>query len=147
MKRTAFLLILLCSALGAFAQNTNYAVWTAKVKPAGSGYDLVFHVDLRPGWHVYALEPGGDGMMIPPSFSFKPGKYSLDGSIQEKGKLIVAPMEGLEGKVRYYEGTADFVQHVKASKGTPIEGTYQYQLCSESVCLPPQTETFRLSIP
>lgn len=147
MKRIPFLLFLLCAAFGAFAQNTNYAVWTAKVKPSGSGYDVVFHVELRPGWHVYALEPGGDGMMIPPSFSFTPGKYKLDGAIQEKGKVIVEQMEGLDGKVRYYEGKVDFVQHVIASKGTAIEGTYQYQLCNESMCLPPKTESFRLTTP
>ena len=146
MKRSFFLLLLLLSCGVAFSQNTNYAVWTAKVQPSGSGYDLIFHVELRPGWHVYALDPGGDGMMIPPSVTFDSGKYTLDGALQERGKLITAPMEGVIGNLRYYEGKADFIQHVKAAKGTEIEGSYSYQLCSESVCLPPKTETFRLTI-
>lgn len=146
MKRIAFLLFLLCSGFFAFAQNTNYAVWTAKVQPAGSGYDVVFHVDLRPGWHVYALDAGGDGTLIPASFTFTPGKFKLEGTMEEKGKLLVEQFEGVDGKVRYYENQVDFIQHVAGAKGTAIEGTYQYQLCNESMCLPPKTETFRLSL-
>jgi thiol:disulfide interchange protein DsbD len=147
MKRTFLLVLLLLSGVVAFSQTTNYAVWTAKVKAAGDGYDLIFHVELRPGWHVYALDPGGDGMMIAPSFTFAPGKYTLDGPVKEQGKLIVKAMEGVLGNLRYYENQADFIQHIKASKGTKIEGSYNYQLCSESVCLPPKSETFRLTIP
>ena len=40
-------------------------------------------------WHIYAMKPGGDGSLIPPSFTFsKNAKIILNGAVKEKGKLI-----------------------------------------------------------
>ena len=45
--------------------------WTATVKRQAKSYEIRISATLKPGWHIYAMEPGGDGTLIPTSFSFK----------------------------------------------------------------------------
>ena len=123
------------------------STWTTKVVPAKDGYDLVFHIALEPKWHVWALDAGGDGMMIPTSFTFDPGNYSLIGAVREEGKLVVTDMDGIDGKVRYYSDSADFRQALRGKTGDIVKGSFTYQLCNESICLPPKTQTFSVRIP
>jgi thiol:disulfide interchange protein DsbD len=125
------------------------SAWTYKVKPVGKGeYDLLFNLKLQPNWHIYAMNPGADSSLIPPSFDFAKGKYELVGkTIEQSGKLTAATIEGVEGEVRYYKGNVVYRQRVKASHGSNIKGEHIYQLCNESICLPPKTKPFTFHIP
>jgi thiol:disulfide interchange protein DsbD len=123
------------------------STWSMNVVPAKDAYELVFHVDLDAGWHVYALDPGGDGSFIPPSFEFDKGAYVRSGKIREVGTLVEEAAEGVDGKVRYFKGKADFIQTIKAKPGATVKGSYTYQLCNESICLPPKTKPFLFRTP
>ena len=36
--------------------------WTYEVKKMSANeYQLIFHVSLKEGWHIWSLKPGGDG--------------------------------------------------------------------------------------
>ena len=148
MKR----LILICCSLlltaALYAQNgKDPSTWTMNVVPVINAYNLVFRVDLQPGWHIWALNPGGDGTLIAPAFLFSKGSYTRIDTVQENGKLTEVAMEGIEGNVRYFTGRVEFIQQVKASAGTVVKGEYTYQLCSETICLPPKTAPFSFRIP
>ena len=122
--------------------------WRYQVKKtANSEYELIFHVSLKDGWHIFSQEPG-DEFLIPPGFDFeRQGTVKLVGKVQERGKLKTERMEGIDNPVRYYEGSADFVQLVKARPGTRISGEHEYQVCNDRMCLPPKKKRFEFIIP
>ena len=91
------------------------SVWSYEAKKTGENkYQLVFHVKFnKADWHVYALNPGGDGTLIPPSFQFNKNKdYTLVGKVKEaNGKKITEEIDGV-GTVHYFKNSVDFVQDI-----------------------------------
>jgi len=124
-------------------------VWSYEVKKKGDNkYQLVFHVKLtKPDWHIYSLKPGGDGTLIPPSFSFQKNKdVKLLGKVKEaNGKRITEKIEDV-GTVYYFKNSVDFVQDIAVTANTKVTGTHEYQVCNDQMCLPPKTLKFSFSI-
>lgn len=125
------------------------SVWSYEVKKTGENkYQLVFHVKFnKADWHVYALNPGGDGTLIPPSFQFNKNKnYTLAGKVREvNGKKITEEIDGV-GTVHYFKNSVDFVQDITVTGNTKISGTHEYQVCNDQMCLPPTTLKFLFNI-
>lgn len=148
--RQAFLLALsLFTALGLQAQMiADPTTWSYEVKKKGNNeYDLIFHLGLKEHWHIYAQKPGGDGLQIPPTFSFnKNADVKLIGDVKEQGKKITKEMEGIDGLVSYYENKVDFIQTVQVTGNTKVTGSHEYQVCDESMCLPPKDKKFTFEI-
>ena len=122
--------------------------WSYTVKKLSANkYELHFHVALQPTWHVYAMAPGGDGSLIPPSFTFDaaPG-VTLSGKVHEVGKPQTEKMEGIDGAVHFYKNSADYVQLVTAAKIATITGKLEYQVCSDKMCLPPKKKDFSFTV-
>lgn len=138
---------LLCLTVARSQSMKDPATWTTSVEAEKGSYNLVFHVSLQPGWHIWSLTPGGDGTLIPPSFDVEKGSYTLVGKPKEKGQATVEAMEGIDEKVRFFKDKADFIQTVKAKHGDIVKGSYTYQLCSDRMCLPPKTVPFSFRIP
>lgn len=121
--------------------------WTYEVKKKKTNeYELVFHVSLKPGWHIFSQKPG-DEFLIPPSFKFdKTGTAKLVGKPSEAGRLKSEKMEGVDNPVNYYESEATFSQVVKARPGAVVKGEHEYQVCNSSMCLPPKKKPFEFVI-
>jgi hypothetical protein len=108
---------------------------------------LIFHLDLKNGWHIWSLHPGGDGYEIAPSFTFdKNPKVTLKGAATEKGKATTTTMEGIDGKITYLSGKIDYTQIVTVTGPTKIKGRHTYQVCNDRMCLPPKDKEFTLDI-
>ncbi|MBS1774232.1 MAG: hypothetical protein JST82_15345 [Bacteroidetes bacterium] len=122
--------------------------WSYEVKSKGNHeYELVFHLTIKDKWHIWSMTPGGDGFLIPPSFTFnKAADVQLVGKTTEHGNKVTSTVEGVEGKVHYYAGKVDYVQVVKVKGSSKVSGTYEYQVCSDNVCLPPKTNSFSFEI-
>jgi thiol:disulfide interchange protein len=122
--------------------------WSYEAKKKGDNvYDIVIHLTLKEGWHIWSMKPGGDGFQIPPSFKFdKNDKISLIGKTTEKGKKITEVMDGVDGAVNYFKGTIDYTQTIKVTGNTKITGRHEYQVCDEKMCLPPKTKKFSVEI-
>jgi thiol:disulfide interchange protein len=122
--------------------------WTVTAKKTASDrYEIKFHVDIPKGWHIYAMQPGGDGSLIPTTFTFDANKQlTLNGAVKETGKIISEKIEGTDGVVNMYKERADFVQQVTVKGTTKITGTYAYQICDDNMCLPPKNKPFTLEI-
>lgn len=125
--------------------------WTYSiVKTQGDEYKLVLYAQLEKGWHIFSQTPGGDGLLIPPSFQVNDNLLTVnkDGTLNrmflEEGKLINATLEGIDGAVHFYEREVTFSLPVKLSgKGLfTIKGTHEYQLCNDRMCLPPVTKNY-----
>ena len=144
-----FFSLLLSNCLFAqmIADNSKWTFEAKKQSGSNDDYDIIFHLKLPEKWHIYSLKPGGDGMEIPPSFTFNKNKnVKLIGEVKENGKLISEKMEGIDGIVNMFKGNVDYVQSAKITGNIKITGTYSYQICNDQMCLPPVTKPFSISI-
>ena len=157
MKKTVLAtLALLLSFFVATAQDSKRGLdpsqWTYEVSNLGNGrYDLIFHAKLDKGWHIFSQTPGGDGSLIAPTFEVPAAIIASKENpllLEEKGKVISQVMEGIDGKVNYYENTVDFVAHIqlKPPETRTIKGTHVYQLCNETTCLAPKSKEFTFEV-
>lgn len=132
-----------------FAQESlDKSKWRFEAKKKnGNQYDLIFHLSLPKGWHIFSLNPGGDGSLIAPSFAFDTSSsLKLIGKVTEKGDLITEKMEGITGRVRMYEGSVDYIQHATYTGNGQITGMLTYQICNDKMCLPPKDKSFVFEI-
>jgi len=110
-------------------------------------YTITAHAKLEKGWHVYSMTPGGDGSLIPVAIDFDSANSAkLIGKIEEKGKLISKTMVGIDGIVNMYENNIDYIQKVEGNEGAVVSGSYTYQICGETICLPPTTKNFKVTL-
>jgi thiol:disulfide interchange protein len=122
--------------------------WTYEVKKTGDNeYNLIVHLVLDEGWHIWSMKPGGDGLQIPPSFKFdKNANVEKKGSVTEKGKKISEEMDGVDGIVHFYKSKVDYTQAIKVKGNTKVTGKLEYQVCDDEKCLPPKKKKFSFDI-
>lgn len=123
--------------------------WTFEVKKkSGNTYDLIFHLKLKPDWHIWSFNPGGDGLEIPPTIKLdKDPEVKAVGSPKEKGKLITEKIDGVDGDVHMFKEKVDYVQTVTvAGNAKVVKGKYSYQVCNDNMCLPEKTKPFSINI-
>ena len=105
--------------------------------------EIVFQAKLDEGWHVYSTELG-DGGPISATFNVdsKEG-VELVGKLAPHGNEIDKMDPIFNMRVRYFEGTATFIQKVKITgKNYKIKGYLQYGACNDENCLPPYNVEF-----
>lgn len=122
--------------------------WSTSVKKIKDNeYDLITTCNLKPHWHIWSINPGGDGLLIPPSITFEKNKnYELVGSLKEQGKKISKEFPGTEGITHYYENKVEFTQRIKAKANVDIKGLAYFQTCNETSCLAPEEKPLKYSI-
>jgi thiol:disulfide interchange protein DsbD len=122
--------------------------WSFEVKKKDAKhFSLIFHTTIKPTWHLYALQPGGDGSLIPISFKFSPANgVKRSGDIKSLTRPVTQAMEGIDGRVNLYSGKADFIQEVVGTSGRVITGIIEYQACNDMMCLPPKKKTFSFTL-
>ena len=147
MKKVLLIFQLLLAVVLANAQMLNPVKVTSTLKTNGSAEaEIVFSCKIRPGWHVYSTGLGADG---PISASFNVNKMEGAepvGKLKAKGKEISTFDPLFEMKLRYFEGSATFVQKIKFTKPTYVIDAYlEYGACSEQNCLPPSEASIKKS--
>ena len=147
MKKVLLIFQLLLAVVMANAQMLNPVKVTSTLKTNGSAEaEIVFSCKIQPGWHVYSTGLGADG---PISASFHVNKMDgaeLVGKLKAKGKEISTFDPLFEMKLRYFEGSATFVQKIKFTKPTYVIDAYlEYGACSEQNCLPPSEASIKKS--
>ena len=147
MRKVLLVFQLLLAVVMANAQMLNPVKVTSTLKTNGSAEaEIVFSCKIQPGWHVYSTGLGADG---PISASFHVNK--MDGAepvgkLKAKGKEISTFDPLFEMKLRYFEGSATFVQKIKFTKPTYVIDAYlEYGACSEQNCLPPSEASIKKS--
>lgn len=105
--------------------------------------EIVFTGKTEKGWHVYSTDLPEGG---PISATFNVDKLEgaeLVGKLKPAGKEIdkMDPIFGMQ--VRFFEGTATFVQKIKLKGGKyEVNGYLQYGACNDENCLPPTNVDF-----
>ena len=145
MKKVLLALQLLLIVMMAQAQMMNPVKFTSSLKTSkGAEAEIVFTGKIQPGWHVYSTGLGGDG---PISATFNVNKMDgveLVGKLQARGHEISKFDPLFEMKLRYFEGSATFVQKIKFVKPNySIDAYLEYGACSDQNCLPPSEASFK----
>ena len=147
MRKVLLVFQLLLAVVMANAQMLNPVKVTSTLKTNGSAEtEIVFSCKIQPGWHVYSTGLGADG---PISASFHVNKMDgaeLVGKLKTKGKEISTFDPLFEMKLRYFEGSATFVQKIKFTKPKyNIDAYLEYGACNEQNCLPPSEASIKKS--
>ena len=147
MKKVLLILQLLLVVVIAQAQMMSPVKFSASLKTNGTAEaEIVFTAKIQAGWHVYSTGLGGDG---PISASFNVNKMEgaqLVGKLQPRGREISKFDPLFEMKLRYFEGSATFVQKIKFTKPTHnIDAYLEYGACNDQNCLPPSEVSFKHS--
>jgi thiol:disulfide interchange protein len=150
MRNLVGLLVLMVMSFSLEAQitkNPTHWNYTSK-KISGNDYELIITCTLDEHWHIWSLDPGGDGLLFAPAFKFtKNPDYTLVGSVKESGKRIDREFSGTDGITHSYEKKVTYTQKIKVKKNTVIEGKHDYQVCNESKCLTPEFDVkFKIDI-
>ena len=130
---------MLLMVLTAMAQMEDPVKFTAEIKTGKTAEaEIVFSGRIEAGWHIYSTDLGSSG---PTEASFHVNKadgIELVGKLMPRGneKSHFDAMFGMN--VRYFEGTAQFVQKIRFTKPTyTIDSYLEYGVCSDENCLPP----------
>lgn len=132
-------------AISVVRESNAIAQWTFSKKETGqpNEYLITATLKLANDWHIFDFNPGGDGLLIAPDFTFENKELEVV-SKKAVGKLISSNFAGVEEKVRYYENQVRF-ELVVRSNTEKISGSVYYQLCDHEKCLAPTEEPFRLN--
>lgn len=147
-----FLITLLLTVLigqSGFAQIiSDPTTWTVSAKKIKNNeYELKLNCKLKPEWHVWSLEPGGDGLLISPAITFEKNKLvQLTGKLKESGKKISQEFPGTDGITHFYENEVTYTQHANVKGNTVIKGNVNYQCCDHKQCLQPKDKAFEIKI-
>ncbi len=145
------MLFLLLFAILNFQQEASFhlTVDKASVKP-GESLTATIEARVQPGWHLYSTtqDPGGP---VPTSI-----KLAESQVFEPAGQLQFPPPhksfdENFGIETEYYEGNVPFKLPIRAKASAPagkqdLTVTVRYMLCSDTMCLPPQTETLKASL-
>ena len=130
---------MLLMVLTAMAQMEDPVKFTAEIKTGKTAEaEIVFSGRIEAGWHIYSTDLGSSG---PTEASFHVNKadgIELVGKLMPRGneKSHFDAMFGMN--VRYFEGTAQFVQKIRFTRPTyTIDAYLEYGVCSDESCLPP----------
>lgn len=105
--------------------------------------DLVAEVNLEPGFHLFAFEPGGDGLLIGTDIQLDDSKYEVIRK-EQIGHQVQKEIEGL-GLVNYYEEKVSYNIRIR-TKEKKLQGSFIYQVCNDRMCFPPAEKSFDISI-
>ena len=147
MKKMMTLATLLLIALFANAQMLNPVQFSTQLKTNGTAEaEIVFSGKIDAGWHVYSTNLGSDG---PISATFNVTKLDgveLVGKLTPRGKEIAQYDKLFEMKLRYFEGSVQFVQKVKFTKPNyTIDAYLEYGACNDQNCMPPTSVSIKQS--
>ncbi len=117
---------------------------------AGEVFSATLETKIEAGWHLYSMTqpPGGP---IPTTMTLGKGPiFSLAGEIQQSP--VTSWFDQNFGIVtEYFEGDVRFTLPVRAEPAAqpgahPLKVRVRFMLCSDTVCLPPRTQTVSTAV-
>lgn len=140
MKRiNAIIFALLAVFMTASAQMANPVHGSASLKMLkGNEAEIVFTMSIDAGWHVYSTDMGDSGPISATFNAVKMDGVQTVGKLTPRGKEI-KKHDAMFGMVlRFFEGSATFVQKVKFTKADyNIDCYLEYGACNDESCMPP----------
>lgn len=130
------------------ATTPNPVKWEFKLIPQGENtYKIQAVAQIEKGFHIFALDAGGDGTLISTEFELEDGQDSPDApewTSVPKPKTI--QLDFIDGDIYWHENKVTFNKTVIVEDADAVSGQVNFQVCNEEKCLPPATETFTLKL-
>jgi thiol:disulfide interchange protein DsbD len=149
MKKFFAFFGLLLFSLQTFAQIQEPVKWSYTIEDNGTeNPTLVIKAKIDDHWHVYS-QFVGEGGPLPTTFKFTPNaSFKLVKGVLEIPKPITINDEVFEMQVSYFEHSATFKQKIKvlSTKDFKLEGTFEYMVCNDKQCLPPEEVPFSFQV-
>ena len=145
--RIFFAVLLVLSCLNGQTQILTPVHWSYGAKKINATEAVVFiKATIDQGWHLYS-QTVGEGGPVKTTFAFAPSAaYTLNGATQEPTP-IVRMESAFNMKVAFFERSVIFQQKVKVKKlPVVVKGTVEYMTCNDEKCLPPDTQSFNITI-
>jgi thiol:disulfide interchange protein len=117
---------------------------------AGGSFQAVLRAELAEGWHLYSMsQPSGGPVPTTITIADNP-IFSLAGEVVQP-EAIVSFDENFGINTEYFKGIVDFVIPVAVGAQTPagqhpLPVRVRFMLCSDTVCLPPQTRNLSAEV-
>ncbi len=141
MKKLLLILSTVFLMGSVFAQSEPVSWSFSAKKVSGKTYDVYMTATLKTGWHIYSQTQPKDAIALPTKFAFSNNPLAtLVGDVKEVGKMQKVKDEALGATAHQFSNKVNFVQRVtlKSDAKTNINGTVEYQLCDDKMCLPPK---------
>lgn len=121
------------------AQMVNPVHFTSQLKMLkGDEAEIIFSAKIEKGWHLYSTELGNDGPISATFHSNKMEGVKTVGKLTPRGREISKYDNMFGTTLRFFEGSATFVQKIKFTKPTyTIDCHMEYGACNDEMCMPP----------
>lgn len=147
MKKLFTMMLVLFSMLTMQAQIQEPVKFkSALTNVKGAEAEIVFTGHIDAGWHVYSTNLGEGGPISATFHAAKMQGVELVGKLTPRGKEVSKYDQMFDMKLRFFEGTVQFVQKVKFTKPAyTIDCYLEYGACNDQNCMPPTQVTFKKS--
>jgi len=149
MKTLTTILLLLVSATG-FSQIYDPVKWEVKAdRFAPDSARITINADIEKGWHIYSQAQDKNDGPVPTSFEFVSNSgYELIGKTEEPAPLTKKEPAFNNATVSFFEGKTSFSQKIalRTSDSLQISVAATYMVCSDEMCLPPETREFTVTV-
>lgn len=147
---TLFASLLLLAAASAAQNPTKWSLESSsnsETVKKGEMLDLALIAAVEPGWHLYALDQPSGGPIATTIMIGEGSPFTIEGEIRTE-KPIVQPdpnfkVDGKPLETKFYKDRATFTLKLKAVEDTvrdAIAIDVRFQLCDDTLCLPPRTK-------
>ena len=144
--------VLSLSFVNTFAQTSeDPVIWEVHVLPTETKgvFKLEVQAKIAEGYHIWALEAGGDGSLIDTEVEMdEDHKYLwVENEWQANTQPIPVDLYYIEGRIYWYESEVTIHRSIQSDVSMTVEGAIHYQVCNEQYCYPPEAYEFKKMIP
>ncbi len=114
--------------------------WDFRIVMVEKGvYELQAAATIKPSFHLWALNAGGDGTLIPTSITVLRNNIDWVDEWKESKEPHVLTYEFVEGAVRFFSEDVVFSRRFKSKRPIKINGSLEFQTCNDNMCFPPES--------
>lgn len=117
----------------------NAVKWTYTAeKLSNNTYAFHFKAKIGEGWHLYSQTQASEEEQVMATKFYLNKALEPDTETEETGDLISAFDPTAEMTLNYYENEAEFIRTIDNIEGEKYAIEFEYIVCNESMCLPPE---------
>lgn len=110
-------------------------------------YELQAHAGIKPGFHLWSVDPGGDGTLISTDITLADAGIKWQGKWEESIAPKVRSYDFIDGAVRYFDSSVTFSRTLTGlAPNATLSGSVDFQTCNEQMCFPPETIDFTVRV-
>lgn len=105
---------------------------------SNSSYEFHFKAKIGEGWHLYSQEQKSEEEQVMATKFYLNKSLEPNGDFSEQGDLISAYDKTAMLDLNYYEHEVEFVSTIDNIDGETYSIEFEFIVCNESMCLPPE---------